>query len=74
MTIPTRSNKLGQYNKAEAEHSTFAFNVEHELLAKNHHTANDLERGWVIDSIVSAHMTPFKKDYRNIQSAYRKKF
>ena len=66
MTTPIRSNTHGRYNKDEAKDTTFALNVEHELLAKNHLPAHDLERGWVIDSGASAHMTPFKKDCREI--------
>ena len=29
------------------------------------------EKGWIIDSGASAHMTPFKKDCTNIQPAYK---
>ena len=74
MTTPIRSNTHGRYNKDEAKDTTFAFNVEHELLAKNHLPAHDLESGWVIDSGASAHMTPFKKDCRDIQTTHRKIF
>ena len=74
MTTPIRSNKSSRFNKGEAKDSTFAFNVEHEILAKNHLPTHNLEKGWVIDSGASAHMTPFKKDCRNIQSAHRKIF
>ena len=45
-----------------------------ELLARNHLPAHDLERGCVIDSGASAHMTPFRKDCKNIQTAHRKIF
>ena len=41
---------------------------------KNYLAVHDLERGRVIDSGTSAHMTPFKKDCRNIQSTHRKNF
>ena len=62
MTTPIRSNKSSRFNKGEAKDSTFAFNVEHEILAKNHLPTHNLEKGWVIDSGASAHMRPFKKD------------
>ena len=39
-----------------ARRSTYAYSVEHELLAKNHFPASDLEKGWVIDSGASAHL------------------
>ena len=74
MTTPIRSKKSSRFNKGEAKDTTFAFNVEHELLAKHHPPAHDLERGWVIGSGASAHMTPFKKDCRNIQRAHRNFF
>ena len=72
MITPPRNNK--RHTRDEVLGSTFAFNVEHELLARNHLPAHDLERGWVIDSGASAHMTPFRKDCKNIQTAHRKIF
>ena len=69
MIIPPCSNR--RHSRDEAKESTFALNVEHELLAKNHLPAHDLERGWVIDSGASAHMTPFRKDCKNIQTVQR---
>ena len=74
ITTPPHSNKTKRYGKSEAKKSTNAFNVEHELLAKNHFPASDLERGWVIDSGASAHMTPFRRDCKEIQQAHRKIF
>ena len=52
--------------------STSILNVEHELLARNHLPAHDLEKGWVIDSGSSTHMSPFRKDCRNIQITHKK--
>ena len=66
MTTPPHSNKTRRYGNCVDKNSTNAFNVEHEILAKNHFPASDLEKGWVIDSGVSAHMTPFTKDCRDI--------
>ena len=42
MTTSPRSNRRHQRDKAKEP--TFAFNVKHELLAKNHLPAHDLER------------------------------
>ena len=53
---------------------TYAYSVEHELLAKNHFPASDLEKGWVIDSGASTHMTPFRRDCKEIQQSHRKIF
>ena len=33
--------------------------------------ATDLEKGWIIDSGASAHMTPFQRDCNNIQPTYK---
>ena len=33
-----------------------------------------MEKGWVIDSGASAHMTPFRRDCKEIQQAHRKIF
>ena len=64
MTTPPRSNK--RHQRDEAKESTFAFNVKHEIFAKNHQPSHDLERRWLIDSGASAHMTPFRKDCKTI--------
>ena len=45
----------------EDREETYAFNVDH-------------EKGWVIDSGAYAHMTPFRKDCKNIQPTSRKIF
>ncbi len=34
--------------------------------------ATEIKRGWVIDSGASAHMTPYKRDCKDIQQTYRK--
>ena len=34
---------------------------QHEVFARNKFPAADLEKGWIIDSGASAHMTPFKR-------------
>ena len=39
---------------------------QHEIFARNKFPAADLEKGWIIDSDASAHMTPFKKDCINM--------
>ena len=72
ITTPSRSNK--RYQKNEAKESIFAFNVEQEILAKNHPPTHDLERGWIFDSGVSTHMAPFRKYCRDIQTVHRKKY
>ena len=72
MITPHRPNR--SLPRDEAIGSIFAINVEHELLTKNLLPAHDLERGWVINSGASAHMTPFRKDCKNIQTAHRKIF
>ena len=71
---PPISNKTHKQSKVKALGSTNAFNVEHETQARNNFPAHDLPRGWVIDSGASAHMTPFKKDCKNIQPTQRKIF
>ena len=74
MLTPPHSNVSRRQGRADDKKSTYAFNVEHEILARNHLPASDLEKGWVIDSGASAHMTPFRKDCKNIQPASRKIF
>jgi len=71
---PPRSNISRRHVGDKAKRSTFAFSVEHETLARNYLPASDLEKGWVIDSGASAHMTPFRKDCKNVQTANRKIF
>ena len=51
--------------------STLALSVEHELQSKNKFAASNLEKGWIIDSGASAHMTPFKKDCKSISTTWR---
>ena len=74
VSTPPHSNRSRRHGKNEDKKSTFAFNVEHEILARNHLPASDLEKGWVIDSGASAHMTPFRRDCKNILPASRKIF
>ena len=40
----------------------------------NYPLASDLDKGWIIDSGAPVHMTPFRKDCRNIKPANRKIF
>gem|GEM_PF-2876143 len=48
-----------------------AYMSQHDLAARNKFPATDLEKGWIIDSGASAHMTPFKADCKNIQPTYK---
>ena len=48
-----------------------AYMSQHELSARNNFPASNLEKGWIIDSGASAHMTPFRKDCINIQPTYK---
>ena len=48
-----------------------AYMSQHELSAQNNFPASNLEKGWIIDSGASAHMTPFWKDCINIQPTYK---
>ena len=50
-----------------AVHSQRAYMSQHEINARTKFPATDLEKGWIIDSGASAHMTPFRKDCNNIQ-------
>ena len=45
--------------------------IIHELSARNSFSPLKLEKGWIIDSGASAHMTPFWKDCINIQLTYK---
>ena len=54
-----------------AVHSQRAYMSQHEINARTKFPATNLEKGWIIDSGASAHMTPFKKDCNNIQSTYK---
>ena len=58
------------YNSRYSYHQT-AFVSQHELSARNNFPATDLEKGWIIDSGASAHMTPFRKDCLNVQQTYK---
>ena len=51
--------------------STLALNVEHELHNRNKFSATNLEKGWIIDSGASAHMTPYKRDCKSITNTER---
>ena len=68
----SHSNVSRRQGRADDKKSTYAFNVEHEILARNHLPISDLEKGWVIDSGTSAHMASFRKDCKNIQPAKKK--
>ena len=48
-----------------------AFISQHDLFSRNKFPAIDLEKGWIIDSGASAHMTPFTYDCTNIQPTYK---
>ena len=41
------------------------------LQQKNVSSATNLELGWVVDSGISAHMTPFRADCHNIINTYK---
>ena len=51
-------------NTIFSHHKTYM--IQHELFARNKIPAADLEKGWIIDSGASVHMTPFNKDCINI--------
>ena len=70
----THNHRRNGCKTSVTRRSTFAYNVEHKLLAKNPFPASDLEKGWVIDSGASAHMTPFRRDCKDIQQSHRKIF
>ena len=64
---------MGHYNLISLLLQYFsALNVDHEIQAQNYLPATDIKRGWVIDSGASAHMTPYKRDCKDIQQTYRK--
>ena len=44
---------------------------QHEINAQTKFPDTNLEKGWIIDSSASAHMTPFQKDCNNIQPTYK---
>ena len=69
-TTPPHSNIT---TKKHHKHFS-ALNVDHEIQARNYLPATDIKRGWVIDSGASAHMTPYKRDCKDIQQTYRKIF
>ena len=54
--------------------SIYAFKVDHEILARNYLPPSDLEKGWVIDSCASTHMTHFRNNCKNVQPANRQMF
>lgn len=70
----TTLNISRRHGRNDAKKSTYVFNVEHETLGRNHIPDSDLERGWVIDSAASVHMTPFIWDCKNIHVANRNIF
>ena len=57
---PPQSNISSKREISKKVNSTLAFNVEHEIHSRNSLPATDIEKGWIIDSGASAHMTPFK--------------
>ena len=48
MLTPPHSNISRRQGRTDDKKSTYAFNVEHEILARNHLPAFDLEKGWEI--------------------------
>ena len=52
-------------------HTQVAYMSQHDLAYKNSFPATNLEKGWIIDSGASAHMTPFRKDCQDIQKTHK---
>ena len=52
-------------------HTQVVYMSQHDLAYKNSFPATNLEKGWIIDSGASAHMTPFRKDCQDIQKTHR---
>ena len=48
-----------------------AYTSQHDLAYRNKFPASNLEKGWIIDSGASAHMTPFKRDCKNVRPTYK---
>ena len=68
-TTPPHSNiTTKRYHKCFS-----ALNVDHKIQARNYLPATE-KKGWVIDSGASAHMTPYKRDCKDIQQTNRKIF
>ena len=58
---PPQSNISSKEQNSKRVNSTLAFNVEHEIHSRNNLPATDIEKGWIIDSGASAHMTSDRK-------------
>ena len=58
------------YHTTKANRQT-AYMSQHELSARNNFPALIFEKGSIIDSRASTHMTPFQKDWINIQPTYK---
>ena len=71
---PPQSNISSKKEISKRVNSTLAFNVEHEIHSRSNLPATDIEKGWIIHSGASAHMTPFKRDCKDIVNTYRKIF
>ena len=70
----TRNELRGKnysYRHKKTRHTQVAYMSQHDLAYKNSFPATDLEKGWIIDSGASAHMTPFRKDCQEIQKTHR---
>ena len=62
----TTSNTCPKYLQNKMYHTVkmnkqTAYMSQHELSARNNFPASNLEKGWIIDSGASAHMTPFSE-------------
>ena len=68
---PSYQNKKAKRLYSTHLKSTLALSVEHELQSRNKFAASNLEKGWIIDSSASAHMTPFKNDCKSISTTRR---
>ena len=70
-TFPSLYFKHNKNHKIKDSHPQTAYTSQHELSSRNNFPASNLEKGWIIDSGASAHMTPFRKDCTNIQPTYK---
>ena len=69
---PPHSNRRKHRKNSYNLKTAYAFCDENELQSKNYFPASILEQEWKIVSGLSAHMTPFKKDYHEIQNTSRR--
>ena len=68
MVTPPYSNVSRRYSRNEIKKFTNAFNVDHDILTRNHLPSSNLGKGWVANSGASALKTPFGKDCKNTQA------